>query len=184
MMGAQEQAGSGSGGMSSRPGGWSHDDAGDGARRGPGLWAALLAFGLLVVMAAGSVKVLRERGPRTTTGEADQSADGSIDATAIMGGREVDAGTREFRTVDAVAIMGHSTVDLRNARLSGERAVIDAVAIMGRVEIIVPPDWEVTKGDMLTAGSISNMARRSEAENPKQVRIDGVVLMGRLDVHR
>jgi predicted membrane protein len=175
MMGAQEMSGSG---------GWSQGDRGGEVRRGPGMWAALLAFGLLVVMTVGSVKVLRERAPATGESEIARHHDDSVDAVSIMGARRFDAGEGEFRTVDAVAIMGESTVDLRNARLSGERAVIDAVAIMGRVEILVPPDWEVTTGDLVAAGSVGNMARRSDVANPKKVKVDGFVFMGRLDVHR
>jgi len=182
MMGAQDQA------------------RGGDARRGPGLWAAVLAFGLLIVMAAGSLKVLREReigpvdpasaepvsvGPWSVAqGSLERDADGSIDAVAVMGGRTFDGGSGEFKEADAVAIMGHCVLDLRNARVRGGKAVIDVVAIMGHVEIIVPPDWEVTTGDMFSAGAVRNLARRSEAENPKKVRIDGAVLMGRLDVRR
>jgi hypothetical protein len=68
--------------------------------------------------------------------------------------------------------------------VSGDRPVIQAVAIMGHVDILVPPDWEIVTGDMLTAGSMKNMARHAEVENPVRVRIDGVVMMGRLDVRR
>jgi len=199
MMGAQEQAGSGAGGMSARPGGWSRGTGGGEARRGPGLWAAVLAFGLLVVMTAGSLKILRERGgPVEPTsvgpwslvpgslerGSLKRDPDDSIDAVVVMGGRTFDGGTGEFRTADVVAIMGHSVLDLRNAQVRGEKAVIDVVAIMGHVEIIVPPDWEVVTGDMLSAGAVRNLARRTDAEVKKKVRIDGAVLMGRLDVRR
>jgi len=195
MMGAQDQAGSGMGGMSARPGGWSRGAGGGEARRGPGLWAAILAFGLLVVMAAGSLKVLRERevGPADSVSGGsgsllpelpERDSDDSIDAIAIMSGQRFDGGSGEFRTADAVAIMGHSVLDLRNARVRGEKAVIDVVAIMGHVEIIVPPDWEVVKGDMFSAGAVRNMTRSTGVENPKKVRIDGVVMMGRLDVRR
>lgn len=176
MMGAQDQARGGE------------------TRRGPGLWAAVLAFGLLVVLAAGSLKALRDRsgpadaasaGPGTrVTGLLEHDTDDCIDAVAIMSDRTFDGGAGEFTKVDAVAIMGHFVLDLRNARVRGEKAVIDVVAIMGHVELIVPPDWEITTGDMLSAGKVRNLARRSAAENPKKVRIDGVVLMGRLDVRR
>ena len=175
MMGAREMSGSG---------GWSQESGGGDVRRGPGLWAAILAFGLLVVMTAGSLKVMRGRGTPQDTGEAVRSHKESIDAVSIMGSRRFEAGEDDFREVNAVALMGQSTVDLRNVRLSGERAKIDAVAIMGHVVIIVPPDWEVVSGTVVAAGSISNQARKSVVENPKRVAIDGFVLMGRLDVQR
>jgi hypothetical protein len=177
MMGAQDQARGGE------------------TRRGPGLWAAVLAFGLLVLMAVGSLKVLGERkvGPAEPAsadpgslvpGVLERDSDNSIDAVAVMGDRTFDGGSGEFKEADAVAIMGHCVLDLRNAQVQGDRAVIDVVAIMGHVEIIVPPDWEVTTGDMLSAGAVKNLARRTEAEIKKKVRIDGAVLMGQLDVRR
>ena len=73
MMGAQDRAGSGMSGMPERPGGWSRGAGGGEARRGPGIWAAVLAFGLLVVMAVGSLKILRER----EVGPADPAPEGA-----------------------------------------------------------------------------------------------------------
>jgi len=195
MMDAQESTGSGTGGMSARPEGWP-DEAGGGGdtHRGPGLWAAVLAFGLLIVMTLGSLKILRERGgeaePASTglmsllPGSQARGADDSIDAVVIMGGRRFDGGSGEFKEADAVAIMGHCVLDLRNTQVRDGKAVIDVVAIMGHVEVIVPPDWEVRTGDMFAAGAVKNLARHADMENPKQVRIDGAVMMGRLDVRR
>ena len=183
MMGTQGQMVSGSGGMSGQPGGWGQG-TGEQARRGPGLVAAVLAFGLLVLMAVGSVRVMRERQGSPIVETFENGRHGKVDAVAIMGGREFDVGSKEFRTADAVAIMGHCVLDLRNAQVQGDRAVIDAVAIMGSVEILVPPDWEVKTGDMISAGAVKVMTGKTVAEDPKQVRIDGAVLMGRLEVRR
>jgi hypothetical protein len=146
--------------------------------------AAILAFGILVAMTAGSLKILRERGEAAAPAGHVSVRGGSIDAIAVMSGQSFNAGTAEFKEVDAVAIMGRTVLDLRHARVSGDRPVIQAVAIMGHVDILVPPDWEIVTGDMLTAGSMKNMARHAEVENPVRVRIDGVVMMGRLDVRR
>jgi len=194
MMSAQDQTGTGTSGMPGRPDGQLRGAGGGDAHRGPGLWAAVLAFGLLVVMTAGSVKVLRERGGSADDGSSrpfglvtvvpKHNADGNIEAVAVLGGQRFEGGTVEFRSADAVAIMGHCVLDLRNARVLGEKATIDVVAIMGHVEIIVPADWEIVTGDMFSAGAVRNLARRTQAENPTKVRIDGAVLMGRLDVRR
>ena len=174
MMGAQEMSGSGG----------SQGDRSAEVHRGPGPWAAILAFGLLVLMTAGSLKVLRERGTPQDTGETVRVHKESIDAVSIMGTRRFEAGEDELREVNAVALMGQTTVDLRNVRLSGERASIDAVAIMGHVVIIVPPDWEVAIGTVVAAGAVDNQARKSDVASPKRVKIDGFVLMGRMDVQR
>jgi predicted membrane protein len=92
-----------------------------------------------------------------------------------------------FRGGDITAIMGGGQLDLRLATIpSGEEAVIDIVAVMGGVEIIVPPTWEVSTPIMPFMGGVEdkrfpllptdpNVTRR---ETGGRLVLRGLVMMG------
>src|SRR5262245_27571536 len=183
MMDTHGRPGTGMGGMSAQHGGFMHETGSGTARRGPGMAAALLAFGVLVLMTAASVKLMKER--RTPLIEnVRETHSATIETLAIMGPSTVVGRSEEFRGAEAIAIMGHTLLDLRRGVRGDKPLTIEAVAIMGRVEIIVPPDWEIVSDDMITAAGARSVARHASVDNPRKVRLDGVVIMGRLDIHR
>ena len=180
MMSVQSQAGPGAYGSRQDSGG-AHG-AGREAWR-PGFGAAILAFGILVLLAAGSLHYMRERqGPMFEN--SSESSSSRLEAVAVMSEKRVTSRAAEFESADAVGVMGHCTLDLREAVLTGDRATIDAVAVMGRVDIIVPPDWIVVPDDVVTVGALVNRARRSEAENPRTVKLTGAILLGNILIRR
>ncbi|HUD70450.1 MAG TPA: LiaF domain-containing protein [Dongiaceae bacterium] len=179
-MSVQSQAGPGAYGGQQGPSG---AQGGDGAVYRPGYGSAIAAFGLLVLIAAGSVRYMREHQGPVFENSAESSS-GKVDAVAVMGEKRVTSLAGEFRSADAVGVMGHCILDLRQATMQGDTATIDAVAVMGQVEIFVPPDWIVLPDDVLTVGSLVNRARHSDAPNPRTVNLTGAVLMGEIQVRR
>jgi cell wall-active antibiotic response 4TMS protein YvqF len=64
------------------------------------------------------------------------------DVFALLGGSRVINRSPRFRHANVSAILGGATLDLREAGLdTGAR--IDALALFGGVEVIVPPGWRV-----------------------------------------
>ncbi len=62
---------------------------------------------------------------------------------AVMSGASRRGRWRPAARTRAVAVMGGCTLDLRQAELTGERLHIDAVSIMGGIDIVVPEGVEV-----------------------------------------
>lgn len=149
----------------------------------PGYIAAILAFGVLVLIGAWSLSYMR--GQRTPLIEnSSETSDAAFEALAVMGEQRFVSRAEDFRSADAVGVMGHCVLDLRQAAMTGDHAEIDAVAVMGHVEILVPPDWIVVPDDVVTVGSFVNRARHSDAENPRTVKLTGAVFLGELQVRR
>nr|WP_108955470.1 DUF1707 domain-containing protein [Streptomyces fragilis] len=63
------------------------------------------------------------------------------------------------RRFDAVAVMGGGVIDLREAYFAGHEIVINCVALMGGVEIIVPPGVEVVMRGTGFMGGFDHDAR-------------------------
>ncbi|WP_395725560.1 DUF1707 domain-containing protein [Nakamurella sp.] len=84
----------------------------------------------------------------------------------------------------AVAIMGGVDIDLTKARFAERQVTISAVAIMGGIDIVVPDDITVIVNGIGFMGSFEDNARVEGTPGGPVVRINGVALMGGVDVHR
>jgi len=71
---------------------------------------------------------------------------------SIMGGSKRKGRWRVRDKTNAVAIMGGCLLDLRKAEVEGPGVVINAIAVMGGIEIIVPEGIEVELGGIAIMG--------------------------------
>jgi len=136
----------------------------------------LLAQGLRGTVAGGTL----EGGPA----DADDAA--TVNALAVLGGTRCTNRSRNFRGADLAAFMGGCELDLREARIAEPPAVIDAFAMWGGVDVIVPRDWHVTiEGLPLLAGFEDN-TRGAGDEAPGEPRqelvVRGLAIMGGVEV--
>ncbi len=84
----------------------------------------------------------------------------------------------------ALAIMGGIDLDLTEARFAERDVTITAVAIMGGVDIVVPEGLTVIVNGAGIMGAFEDNARVTGPADAPVVRINGVALMGGVDVHR
>jgi class 3 adenylate cyclase len=104
---------------------------------------------------------------------------GSSLVMAVMGGTERRGRWRVPEQCTAVAVMGGCVLDLRAAQLSAPVTTITVVAIMGGVEVIVPPGVHVEMHGLPLMGGWSNLVHEEELlPDAPQVHIRGVALMG------
>ena len=94
--------------------------------------ALLVVGGSLVWRAFGS--------PGRPTRAATAEPDSYVRAFAVMAGNERRSVSTALRGGDLTAFMGGVTLDLRQAKLDGGEAVIDAIAFWGGIEIRIPED--------------------------------------------
>jgi class 3 adenylate cyclase len=71
---------------------------------------------------------------------------------SIMGGSQRKGRWRLREKTNAVAIMGGCQLDLRNAEVEGPGVLINAITLMGGIEIIVPEGIEVELGGIAIMG--------------------------------
>jgi hypothetical protein len=88
------------------------------------------------------------------------------------------------RTVYAVAFMGGVEIDLRNARLTAPVTEIQVLAIMGGVEVTVPPGVRVESDGFAIMGGFEDQIETAASSDPNAplVRLTGFALMGGVEV--
>ena len=107
---------------------------------------------------------------------------GVFEATAILGGATRRISATNFQGGDATAIMGGCEIDLRDCGSEGGPAEIDTFSFWGGIEIRVPDDWEVQVKGLAILGGYADETRTVEGEGRKVLVITGTAIMGGVEI--
>ncbi|MBN2526242.1 MAG: hypothetical protein JXR76_07600 [Deltaproteobacteria bacterium] len=146
------------------------------------IWPALLIlFGVLIFIAT-----IRTPGRRKNRESAEPThLENTFDTNLVMGGREDEIHSKEFESGNISVIMGGLELDMRNAEIKGEEAVLSMRLIMGGVELWVPEHWEIISRVSPIMGGVENKTRRrvvSDDMPVKRLIIDGNIVMGGIEL--
>jgi len=140
-------------------------------------WKPLLAIGAVVMVAALIF------GENSTVAE-----DGSVLADsrnfnelAVLGGVKKRDLSSDFAGGKASAVMGGVELDLRNATMEREEALLEVSSVMGGVKIRVPNSWTIVSHVDTILGGFQDNTRHPREEEHRLV-IDGTVFMGGLEI--
>lgn len=129
------------------------------------LWpSAVLVVGVIVLWGL--------RGPR-----------GSRSSFAMFGGATIRERSPHLRHVDTSALFGGTTLDLRQAHIDDE-ATVDAFALFGGVDVLVPRGWRVSIGGLPLMGGIDDKTTPDDdlpADAPVLV-VNGMAMFGAVTV--
>jgi len=102
---------------------------------------------------------------------------------SIMGGQERKGSWTPARTIRTLTVMGSGGLDFRDALFATNEVTVHLVAVMGGVEIIVPPGVRVEWDGIAIMGGV-DVADPVQPPGPDApvIRITGLVCMAGLDV--
>jgi hypothetical protein len=102
---------------------------------------------------------------------------------AVMGGAERRGPWITSSRVQVVALMGGVVLDLRETRLPEGLTEVVAIAIMGGIEVIVPPGLRVVSDGFGILGGFEHASETTpvRADVPT-LRISGLALMGGVEI--
>jgi Domain of unknown function (DUF5668)/Cell wall-active antibiotics response 4TMS YvqF len=108
----------------------------------------------------------------------------TVNGFAMLGGARRTNNSDDFRGGDLVAVLGGCEIDLRSARIKESPAVIDAFAMWGGVEIIVPPGWRVSMRGVPLLGAFEDKTVPAPAGEGarEELVIKGFAIMGGVEV--
>ena len=99
---------------------------------------------------------------------------------ATFAGQKVDRANEKFEGASLDAVFGSIVLDLRKAKLSKE-TTIEASAIFGGIEILVPKDVNVKVKSTPIFGGTSNRVINSE-DNKETIYIESFSMFGGVDI--
>ena len=104
---------------------------------------------------------------------------GKLDADAVLGGFQRRIAAQNFSGGRINAVMGGFQLDLRQAQIAGETAVLDIAAVFGGGEITVPTSWIIDmRGQGLFGGYSDETHQDPPAPGSKRLIIQGTTFFG------
>ncbi|MGD2154499.1 MAG: DUF1707 domain-containing protein [Gemmatimonadales bacterium] len=105
-------------------------------------------------------------------------------ALAVMGGASRKGEWSPPRRLRAVAVMGGIELDFRDARLAPGETQVTVVALMGGVEIVVPPGLPVTVRGVGILGAVDQAEQSADEVDASapHLRVTALALMGGVDI--
>ncbi|HTY59403.1 MAG TPA: DUF5668 domain-containing protein [Bacteroidota bacterium] len=138
---------------------------------------------LVLILLGGSMLIGRT--PRgEVTGDPGPVADSRsmINALAVLGGVQQSNSSQEFRGGEASAIMGGCEIDLRQASIGGDEAVINTFAMWGGIKIKVPPGWNVVVQGIPFMGGFEDKTVKPTDTTAKRLVVKGTAIMGGVEL--
>lgn len=130
----------------------------------------LIAFGLSIILGTYRSRV---RG----------TDDAFSSLLAAFGGVEARNTSQAFRGADLTAAFGGAELDLRDAAIVDRPAKVNAVALFGGVDVIVPRDWNVRMDVLPVLGAATDeRPRRGEEHDEVDLVVTGSAAFGGVSV--
>ena len=87
-----------------------------------------------------------------------------------------------FKGANLGSVMGGVVLDLSQAQMDGDTAIIDVFTVMGGIEIFVPRDWNVTTKVVSFMGACVDKRRPTTLPATKTVIVRGFAFLGGIDI--
>jgi len=141
------------------------------------LWPLILVAvgGSLIWGSSSRAKALMSDG---TPGDSNSTVNGF----AVLGGFGRSNNSQDFRGGELSAVMGGCEVDLRQAAIKGEEAVITTFAFWGGIKIKVPPTWSISLQGFPFLGGFDDKTAQPKDPAAKRLIVKGSAVMGGVEV--
>ncbi len=144
---------------------------------------------ILIIIGINFLRGSRRRSKNIFERQSDSASPGSSDNDsyikhfAIMGGVKRSICSKEFRGGELTAIMGGCEIDLREAVITDDGAVLDVFTLMGGVELRVPMDWKVIVQVSPFMGGVDDKTYvQQEGKPAKRLLLTGTIIMGGIEI--
>jgi predicted membrane protein len=150
------------------------------------LWPlAIIGVGAMIIWS--SFEARRRTNPSDPASPTVGDSDSTLNMVAVFGGSERRVGSQAFRGGKAMAVFGGIELDLRDALIEGDEAVLELNCIFGGVEIHVPRTWNIDGRCIPVFGGYSDETRQAVVTDPatqkqKTLVITGNVLFGGVEI--
>lgn len=139
----------------------------------------------LLLILAGLALIWGSRRPgaaRIFGASAQGEAGSDIRGFALLGGQHLTSASDDFRGGNVTAILGGSKIDLRQAKIKENEAVLELFTIWGGIEVLVPPSWSIQLQGFPILGGFEDKTHPAPELSGKKLVIQGTAIMGGIEV--
>jgi predicted membrane protein len=136
----------------------------------------------LVLIVAGASMITQSSRRRQAVAAGAEDSESFLKGFALMSGFRRTVSTKEFTGGELTAVMGGAEIDLRQATMKGDEAVVDVFAFWGGIEIKVPEDWTVIVKALPFMGGVDDKTAHPSASPQKRLIITGTAIMGGVEI--
>lgn len=122
----------------------------------------------------------RHRHPPRVTSDAS-SAD-YVRKSVTFSGAKIRVDSRQFKGGDLSAAMGGFELDLRDADIDGDEAVLLVHVVMGGIDLRVPESWRVVNELEPTLGGLEDKTSGVAVEPRKRLVLRGTAVLGGITI--
>jgi predicted membrane protein len=145
-------------------------------------WEIIWPLGII----AAGVYTLWRHTHRATGGDltsiaTDSTTDYPFDLNFLFSGTNRQISDKDFKGGRINALFGGFKLDLSNADMKGDQAIMEINAVFGGGELIIPPNWEVVLNGSGIFGGVEDKTRRyplDPALGKKTLVIQGAAVFG------
>lgn len=107
-----------------------------------------------------------------------------VRVSGIFSGANVASRSDCFRGAALTAVFGGAKLDLRNATPAPEGAQVNATAVFGGVDVIVPPGWNISVSGTPILGGVEDKTDHDQkaAADAPTLSVDGLAIFGGVEV--
>lgn len=117
-------------------------------------------------------------------GDKIRSSSGAKEAAIFSGGKRI-INDQNFSGAKYDAVFGGFEIDLRNADIAGESAVLDLNAVFGGIDVRVPVSWTVVLKGAGVFGAFQDSTAQPDPRlfpNPKRLIVKGGAVFGGVEI--
>lgn len=141
----------------------------------------LILIGVSVIFSKGITKHQSPVEPDKWS-KANATSEETVDLFVVFSGIETINQSSTFKGGKISAIFGGIDLDLRGAVLNNNQAFIDATALFGGIDILVPDHWRVEMQGTPILGGWENNTRPNNDPNAPVLKISGTAIFGGIEV--
>ncbi len=104
-----------------------------------------------------------------------------VGGMALLGGFERRCNSQDFQGGEITSVMGGCKIDLREAAIRGDQAVMNVFILMGGLDLMIPEGWTVVSKVVPIMGGLRDRTQPPKAES-KRLVIEGVLMMGGIEI--
>jgi len=138
----------------------------------------LIGLGLLMLFDRAKIGVIGPNWQRRYT-------QGFMRESAVFGGGKRQAGHQDFRGGKMDAVFGGFEIDLRDAFMTADTAVLEINAVFGGAEVKIPRTWMAVVQGTGVFGAFTDSStppHPAEVPNPKRLIVRGSAVFGGVEV--